>query len=82
MKFLNGFIFFNGLVSGRRSCDISDLALPVNAEKWNCTGATGNKVQAGNKCTLQCGPGYNPAKCEFEGDSDVVDLKSMTIFGC
>ena len=65
MKLLNGLIFFNEIVSGRKSCDISDLTLPMNAKKWNCTGATGNSVQAGNKCTLECDAGYSPTMCKL-----------------
>ena len=66
MKFLNELIFVNDIVYGKRSCDISDLTIPMNAKKWNCTGAViGNSVQAGNKCTLECDAGYSPTVCKL-----------------
>ena len=73
MKLLNGLIFFNAIVSGterftgtKKFCDISELPLPINAEKWNCTGeSNGNLAEAGNKCTLECAAGYSPTKCKL-----------------
>ena len=74
MKLLNGLIFFNAIVSGterfsgtKRFCDISELTLPINAEKWNCTGeSNGNLAEAGNKCSLKCDAGYSPTKCKLK----------------
>ena len=66
MKFLNGLIFLNYIFAGKSTCDINDLTKPMNAKKWNCTGAViGNSVQAGNKCTLECAAGYSQTICKL-----------------
>lgn len=80
MKLLNGLIFFNVIVSGtKKFCDISELTIPMNAEKWNCAGATGNLVEAGNKCTLKCDDGYSPTMCKltfiFSCDKQCLDTR-------
>lgn len=69
MKLFNQFTILCGLVSGKNPkasyCDTTDLVVPVQAEKWDCTGATGNMVPSGTKCILKCNAGYDPTKCKL-----------------
>ena len=71
MKLLSPFIFLSGLASGNSKaaptsyhCDTSELELPPNAEKWDCSEATGNLVPAGDKCKLKCDAGFVPTACK------------------
>ena len=60
MKLWNGFFIFTGIAQAFEKdprsyyCDIEDLTLPSNAEKWNCSEAKGDLVPAGNDCKLKC----------------------------
>ena len=71
MKLLNQFIILSGIASGsskkdQRStnCDSTELKLPPDAEKWDCTESTGNLVPAGNRCKLKCDAGFIPTACK------------------
>ena len=44
-------------------CDIGELSLPDNAEKWDC-GTTDTFVPIWTDCQLQCDSGYILA-CKF-----------------
>ena len=69
MKLFEGLVLFFNFVDGKQAksyyCDTSELILPVNAEKWDCSGATGNLVPAGNKCSLKCDAGYIETICKY-----------------
>ena len=72
MKLLSSLIVVNGLASGSSDkdprsfyCDTTELTLPTNAEKWDCTGVTGNLVPAGDKCKLKCDNGFEPIICKY-----------------
>ena len=71
MRLLNQFIFLSSLASGGSNadprsyhCDTSELELPPNAEKWDCTEATGNLVPAGARCELKCDAGFVQTACK------------------
>ena len=77
------FIFLSGLASGNSKkdprayyCDTTELELPSHAEKWDCTGATGNLVPAGNRCKLKCDAGFVPTACK----SKILFFKYQAIF--
>ena len=74
MKLLNQFIILGGFAFGSSNkdprsyyCDTTELELPSHAEKWDCIGATGNLVPAGNRCKLQCDDGFVPTACKSKG---------------
>ena len=71
MKLLNQFVILSGIASGHSEkdprsyyCDSTELTLPSNAEKWDCTESTGNLVPAGNRCELKCDAGFIPTACK------------------
>ena len=48
------------------SCDVNRLALPENADKWNCTQTEELPLVAtGTICYLKCNPGYIQTQCKF-----------------
>ena len=76
-------VILYGLVSGKDSrsyyCDTNELSpLPHNAEKWECTKATGNLVPAGNRCELICKAGFVPTKCKLTCH-DTLSLSAVNI---
>ena len=87
MKLFNQFIFLSGLACGNSKkdprayyCDTTELKLSSHAEKWYCTGATGNLVPAGNKCKLECDAGFVPTACKskflfFKVSSNFLDSR-------
>ena len=68
------------------SCDVAELKLPKNAERWDCVGdesdgVFGNIVVPWTFCYLKCAPGYIATSCEFKRDSEIDgQLASQTIF--
>ena len=68
MKLWTGFLIFTGVAKALEKdprsyyCDIEDLNLPPNAEKWNCSEAKGDLVPAGNDCKLICKTGFTELK--------------------
>ena len=73
MKLINQFILLSGLACGNSnkdpradSCDTTELQLPSDAEKWDCTEATNNLVRAGGKCKLKCDAGFAPTACKLK----------------
>ena len=71
MKLLSGFIIFAGLVKAAEKipksyyCDIEDLDLPANAEKWDCPEAKGDLTPSGSNCKLKCNAGFTVVAGKF-----------------
>ena len=51
-------------VQAGKYCDVNELPLPNNAEKWNCTKVQDAGIPTGTICYLQCNPGYIETKCK------------------
>ena len=71
MKLLKKLTILSGVVFGGSKkdprsyyCDTTDLTLPPDAEKWDCTESTGDLVPAGNRCKLKCDAGFIPTACK------------------
>ena len=65
MKLFQSLTLLCNLAVGKKTCDIAELDLPDNAEKWQCENANDNLVPAGNDCKLKCKNGYSEAICKF-----------------
>ena len=52
-------------VQAEKYCDVNELMLPDNAERWNCMKVHDAGIPAGTICYLQCNPGYVATKCKY-----------------
>ena len=93
MKFLNklivGFLVDADPLGQRmkvipyESCNVEELKLPKNAERWDCVGEhyRRNIVLPWTNCYLKCNPGYIATSCEFKHYVGIYgQLGSQTTF--
>ena len=70
MKIFKNFIFGLCVAAGKDPrmsyCDVDELSLPANAERWDCAGTTDQYVPTGARCYLQCNPGFIPTSCNLK----------------
>ena len=75
MKLFQNFFIVSCVAAGKQSrtsyCNLDDLTLPDDAEKWDCRGTSDKYIPTGTKCFLQCDAGYMPTACEPSTYSDV-----------
>ena len=68
MKLFKNIIIACSVATGKNPktsyCDLGELNLPDNAEKWVCGEATGNFIPIRSKCYLECDAGYIATSCK------------------
>ena len=64
MKLVGLFFYFAlGQKRGPDFCDIGELVLPDNADKWLCPNAKNGQAPTRDECKLQCKVGFKPERC-------------------
>ena len=70
MKLLNnlliGFCATAGKDPRTTYCDLNELSLPENAEKWDCGDDITRYVPTWQRCYLKCQPGFIPTSCNLK----------------